>query len=331
MRSVLVTGGCGFLGSAVVKSLLARQVAVRVLALPDEPSDNLGDLQVEIVRGNVLDVEDAKRAVEGVDTLFHLAAIYKAWMPDPTPMYDVAMRGTFNMLEAARRGGVERVIYTASTVALGRPPYGAMGDETIRYDVWDLDFAYSRAKYHSRILAEDFARWGLDVRIVCPGVVLGPGDIGPTPSGRLVVNVVGGGPPIYTAGGAPYVDVRDAAEVHVLAAERGRPGERYLATGHNLTTQELIQAVQRVEGTRKRYYRMPTFLARWMLSAMEKVATWRGEEPLVTRNFLDYSVRPSFFSNKKAVDELGARFRPIEETLRDAIAYFRSRGLLPPA
>jgi dihydroflavonol-4-reductase len=331
MREALVTGGCGFLGGAVVKQLVERGVNVRVLALPGESTANVDGLDVEVMRGNVLDIEDARRSLEGMDTLFHLAAVYKAWMPDPTPMYDVAMRGTFNMLEAARRTGVERVIFTASIVALGRPPIGSIGDENTTYDAWDLDFAYSRSKYHSRVLAQDFVNWGLDVRIVCPGVVLGPGDITPTPSGKLIVDCVRGIPPFYTEGGASYVDVRDAAEVHVLAEERGKPGEIYLATAHNLTMYELIQTVHRVQGVSRRYYRMPVGLMRPLVMAAEKAARRKGEEPPLSRNFFEYSLKPSFFSNDKTVNELGASFRPIEETVRDAIAYFRERGMLPAA
>lgn len=331
MKRALVTGGCGFLGSSIVKALLARGVDVRVLALPNEPSDNLEGLDVEIERGNVLSIEDTKRAVHGVDTVFHAAAIYKAWMPDPTPMYEVNSSGTFNMLEAARRAGAARVIYTASIVALGRPEPGTRGDETTPYEGWDLDFAYSRAKYHSRVLAEDFGRWGLDVRVVCPGVVLGPGDIAPTPSGKIIINTLRGAPPLYTDGGASYVDVRDAAEVHVLAAEKGRAGERYIASAHNLTNGELLHAILAAAGKRRRLYRLPAGVVRRAVAAMEAQAKKKGTEPMLTRNFFEYSLKPSFYDNAKAVRELGATFRPFDETLKDAIAYFLERGALRSA
>ncbi len=329
MKKALVTGGCGFLGSSIVKELLARGVDVRVLALPKEPSDNLAGLDVEIVQGNVLDVADCKRAVEGVDTVFHAAAIYKAWMPNPTAMYEVNLRGTFNMLEAARRASVEKTVYTASMVSLGRPEGEGLGDEQTPYEAWGIDFAYGRSKYHSRELADDFARWGLDVRVVCPGVVLGPGDITPTPSGKLIVNVLGRkAPRVFMEGGANYVDVRDAALVHVLAATLGRAGERYLATAHNLSNEALIQAILRAAGRDDKYRKVPVGVARVLISLGEKLAVKRGEEPLLTRTFFEYSLRPSFYTNQKAVKELGATFRPLTETLTDAIAYFKARGLL---
>ncbi len=331
MKTALVTGGCGFLGSSIVRGLLTRGVKVRVLALPDEPDDNLEGLDVELVRGNILDPEACRRSVDGMDTVFHAAAIYKAWAPDPTAMYTVNMSGTFNMLEASRRAGVGRVVYTASIVSIGRPEPGALGNETTRYDAWDLDFAYSRTKYLSRELAEDFARWGQDVVVVCPGVVLGPRDIAPTPSGKLIINSLKGGPPFYTDGGASYVDVRDAAEVHVLAAERGTSGERYIASAHNLSTRELLETITRVAGRNRKYYAVPVAMARAVVMGMESQARRSGGEPLVTRSFFEYSLKPAFYDNEKARQQLGATFRPIEETIADAIAWFRERGMLRSA
>jgi dihydroflavonol-4-reductase len=333
MESVLVTGGCGFLGSAIAREIAGRGIKLRVLALPGEPTDNIEGLDVELVRGNVLERADCERAVQGVDTVFHAAAIYKAWMPDPTLMYDVNTSGTFNMLEAAGRAGVGKVIYTASIVALGRPPLGELADESTTYEAWEIDFPYSRAKYHSRKLAQDFARWGLDVRVVCPGVVFGPGDIAPTPSGRIIINLVRGkAPPVYMDGGANYVDVRDAAHVHVLVAEKGKAGEIYLASAHNLSNRELLEAVTRAAGLKqRRLAKIPTSLGRAIVNAMERQAKKTGKEPPLSRNFFEYGLKPNYYTNKKAVSELGATFRPLDETIRDAIAYFRKRGKLPPS
>ena len=329
MQHALVTGGCGFLGSALTRELVARGVRVRVLALPNEPTDNISGLDVEVMRGDVLDVDAAQRSVAGTDVVFHAAAIYKDWMLNPEPMYEVNLRGTFNMLEAARRAGVEKVVYTASIVAIGRPKPGEIGDESTRYDAWDIDFPYGRSKYHSRVLAEDFANWGLDVRVVMPGLVVGPGDIGPTPSGKLIISALTRGPRVYVDGGASFVDVRDAAHVHVLAADKGRRGERYLATAHNLSNLDFLLGVNEAAGQRYRYRKVPTPLARTMITAYEAAARRRGTEPPITRNFFEYSLVPSYYSNRKAVEELGATFRPFGETLRDAIAYFKGRGLIP--
>lgn len=325
----LVTGGCGFLGSWVVRELVEGGVRVRVLALPGESRENLAGLDVQMIEGDVTSVATCRRAVEGADTVFHTAAVYQDWAPDPTHMYHVNMRGTFHVLEASRRAGVRTVVYTASMVSLGRPEPGQVGDEQTPFDAWDIDFSYARSKYLSRELAESFAQWGQDVRIVCPGIVLGPGDLRPTPSGKLIINALTtGGPAVHMKGGANYVDVRDAASVHVLAAQRGRPGERYLATAHDLTNQQLVGAIDEAAGRTRRQLQVPVSVARAVTVAMEGRARRTGRPPLLSRDFFEYSLKPSFFSNRKAREELGATFRPLGETLHDAIAYFREHGKL---
>ncbi len=329
MRDVLVTGGAGFLGSWVTRQLLDEGCAVRVLAAPGEPRVNLEGLDVEVVEGDVRDREAVTRAVEGRDTVMHLAAIYRDFAPDPWAMYDVNLKGTFYVLEAARRAGVERVVYTASVVSIGRPEPGRAADEDAPYECWDLDFPYSRSKLFSRELAEYFADWGLDVRVVCPSIVMGPGDVRPTPSGQLIVkSFTPGLPAVHFPGGAAYVDVRDAARVHVLAATRGRPGERYIATAVNLTNEELVDVIARVAGTGKPKVGLPRPVARAVAAGMDTVARRTDTEPLLSREFFEYSQRPSFYRNDKARRELGATFRPIEETIRDAIADFEARGLI---
>ena len=326
MKKALVTGGCGFLGSWITRQLVADGVSVRVLAVPGEDRENIADLSVEVMEGDVTSRADAERAVAGMETVFHAAAIYKDWAPDPTRMYDVNMRGTFNMLEASRRAGVERVVYTASIVSIGRPTSGRTGDESTPYDSWDIDFPYSRSKFFSRELAEYFADWGLDVRVVCPGVVLGPGDVRPTPSGMLIVNSMQGAPAVYFHGGASYVDVRDAAAVHILAAKKGKQGARYLATAHNLSNRELMTTIDRVVGRKRRLMKLPIGVARGIARAMEARALKSGTPPMLSRHFLEYSLKPSYYSNVKATHELGATFRPVEETIGDAVDYFKSRG-----
>ncbi len=329
MQKCLVTGGCGFLGSWIVKQLLESGREARVFAVPGEARDNLAGLDVDIVEGDVRSREDVERAVRGIDTVFHAAAIYQDWAPDPTLMYDVNLRGTFCVLEAARRAGVEKVIYTASIVSIGRPPIGQYADERTPYDTWDLDFPYSRSKFHSRELAEYFAAWDLDVRVVCPGIVFGPGDIRPTPSGQLIVNSLNTpGPALWYDGGASYVDVRDAAAAHLLAAAKGRRGERYLATAHNLTNEEFVKAIFDAGGQSRPLVKLPVGVARTVAIAFAAAAKRTGKPPLLARDFFEYSLRPSYYRNDKARRELGATFRPIDETIRDAIAYFRGRGLI---
>lgn len=329
MSKALVTGGCGFLGRWIATYLVESGVSVRVLAAKGETRDNVAGLDVEIVEGDVRSVDDAIRAVAGVDTVFHAAAIYLDWAPDPSRMYDVNLRGTFNVLEASRRAGVERVIYTASIVSLGRSRSGGLADETTPYECWDLDFPYSRSKLHSRELAEYFAAWDLDVRVVCPGIVLGPNDIRPTPSGAIILgSMKTPGPAVVYDGGASYVDVRDAARVHLLAATKGKKGERYLATAHNLTNAELVAAIDLATGRKRRTVKLPVGVARTLARGMEVQAARTGKPPLLSHDFFEFSLVPSFFDNAKSKRELGAMYRPLDESIRDAVAWFRERKMV---
>lgn len=329
MKKALVTGGCGFLGRWITKLLLDEGVSVRVLAAGGESRDNVAGLGIEVVEGDVRNIGDVTRAVAGVDTVFHAAAIYTDWAPDPSRMYDVNLKGTFHVLEAARRAGVERVVYTASIVSLGRSRSGGLADETTPYECWDLDFPYSRSKLHSRELAEYFAAWDLDVRVVCPGIVLGPNDIRPTPSGAIILgSMKTPGPAVVYDGGASYVDVRDAARVHLLAATKGKKGERYVASAHNLTNAELVAAIDRVTGRRRRAMKIPVGVARTLARGMEAQAARTGKPPLLSRDFFEFSLVPSFYDNAKSKRELGASYRPLDESVRDAVAWFRERGML---
>jgi dihydroflavonol-4-reductase len=327
MQHALVTGAPGFLGAHIVRTLVQRGVTVRGWARPGEPRDNLEGLPIEIIEGDVRDPERALAAVQGIDTVFHAAAIYESWAPDPTLMYDVNLRGTFNVLEAARRVGA-RVVYTASVVALGRPAPGKLADEDTPYEAWEVDFPYSRSKYLSMRLAEDFAAWGLDVRIVCPGYVMGPGDRTPTPSGQLLLALAQGKAPGWTPGGIAYVDVRDAAEGHVRAAERGQAGRRYVVSGHNIDNKALLQVVSRAAGRRGLAIRVPRLVVIAAARVMQRIALAQGKRPDLAVPMLAFGMRECFFDNRRAREELGLRFRPFEDTVADSLAWFREVGML---
>lgn len=327
MQHALVTGAPGFLGAHIVEALVRRGVKVRGWARPGEPRDNLKDLPLELIEGDVRDPERARTAVQGIDTVFHAAAVYESWAPDPTLMYDVNLRGTFNVLEASRQVGA-RVVYTASIVALGRPARGTLGDEDTPYEAWDIDFPYSRSKHHSMRLAEDFAAWGLDVRIVCPGYVMGPGDRTPTPSGQLLIALAQGKAPGYSPGGVAYVDVRDAAEGHVLAAERGQAGRRYVVSGHNIDNKALLKIVAHAAGRRGLAVRLPEVVVKGAARALQRVALARGRRPDLSVPMLEYGMHDCYFDNRRAREELGLRFRAFEDTVADSVAWFRDAGML---
>ena len=301
MTRALVTGGCGFLGSWIVRQLVERGETVRVLAIAGESRENIADLDVEVVEGDVRSRSSVEEVVSGCEVVFHAAAIYDDFAPDPSVMYDVNMRGTFNVMEASRRASVDRVIYTASIVSLGRPQLGGTADESAPYECWDLDFAYSRSKFHSREIAEYFADWGMDVRVVCPGVVLGPGDLRPTPSGQLIVSAFTKGmPALHFDGGASYVDVRDAARVHLLADERGRAGERYIATVANLTNEDLVRVIQSAAGTDKTMIKLPVSVARSVAIGMNRFARRTGNATVVVARVLRVLPAPVVLPKRKS-------------------------------
>ncbi|MEM7157635.1 MAG: NAD-dependent epimerase/dehydratase family protein [Myxococcota bacterium] len=327
MEHALVTGAPGFLGAHIVQILLERGVKVRGWGRAGEPRDNLAGLDVEMIEGDVRDPACAREAMDGVDTVFHAAAVYESWAPDPTVMYDVNMRGTYNVLEASRQAGA-KVVYTASIVALGRAEAGKLGNEDTPYEAWDVDFPYSRSKFHSMRLAQDFADWGLDVRIVCPGYVIGPGDRSPTPSGQLVMAIARGRAPGYTSGGVSYIDVRDCAEGHVLAAEQGQAGRRYCLVGHNIDNKALLQVVSRAAGRRPVGVKLPRKVVLKVAAVMQLMDLARGVRPDLPVKMLSYGMGNCFYDNRRAREELGLRVRPFEDTVADSLAFFRDTGML---
>src|SRR2546430_14858810 len=238
----LVTGASGFIGSAVVRRLLARGQKVRCYVEPGAKLDNLKGLDVEVVTGDVNDRAQIARALDGCDTLFHLAAIYAIWLKDPAQMYVVNVEGTKTVLWAAYKAKLKKVVYTSSIAAVGRKD-GGPADETHQFSSrdWDDGNAYIRSKWFSELDALRFAREGLPLTVVNPAFPFGERDIAPTPTGGFIVGALQKQVPGYVDSGFCAIDVDDCAEGHVLAAEKGRTGERYILGNHNVTMREFYQ------------------------------------------------------------------------------------------
>lgn len=324
--TTLVTGGTGFIGSSVVRRLLARGRQVRCLVEPGAPRDNLAGLDVELVEGNLLDRAAVGRAVAGCTAVHHLAAIYSLWMPDEQVIYQVNVEGTKNVLFAALRAGVARVVHTSSIAAIGAPRDGALLDETARFDGWRDGSAYIRSKYLSELDARRFADEGLPVVIVCPAFPFGERDIGPTPTGRFIIEALHRRVPGYTEGGFCAVDVDDVAECHVLAEERGQVGERYIAGAHNVTYQHFYQAVTRIAGLPPITRRLPSSVLLGAAWAMERWAERTGKPPKITVQAARYAIRKAFFDCTRARTELGMPQTPLEVTIEKSIRWFRDHG-----
>jgi dihydroflavonol-4-reductase len=324
--TTLVTGPTGFIGSAVVRALLARGRAVRCYVEPGVKRSNLEGLDVDIVEGDINDRSAIGRALEGCRTLYHLAAIYKLWLPDNSLMYEVNVEGTKTVLFAAMKAGVDKVVYTSSIAAIGTSAGGGLADETCEFNLWDESNHYVRSKWLSERDALRFAREGLPVVVVNPAFPFGERDVGPTPTGRFIIEALKGRVPGYMEGGFNVVDVDDVAEGHVLAEENGRVGERYILGDHNVTYKEFYDAVTEVGGVPPITRKLPTRLIWGMAWMMEKMGDLRGKEPQLTYKSARYGSRTLWFDTRKAHEELGMPRTPLRTTIEKSIRWFRAHG-----
>jgi dihydroflavonol-4-reductase len=324
MAKVAVTGATGFIGSAVVRKLLAQGREVRALVEPGADARNLDALNVDRMTCDVCDPASVAKGLSGCDTLYHLAAIYKLWTPRPERIYRVNVEGTTTVLLAAAAKKVRRVVHTSSIAAVGLVDGGLANEET-EFNLFPIANPYILSKWMSERVALRFAEGGLPVVVVNPAFPFGPGDVGPTPTGRIVLAHLRGEVPGYGPGGFCAIDVDDCAEGHLLAEEKGRVGERYILGNHNVTFKEFSDLVCKVGGLPKVRLRLPETLAAGIAFGMEVWADRVShEEPPATYRAARYAMRRSFFDNTKAKRELGLPSRPLEETVRRAVEYFRA-------
>ena len=323
----LVTGGTGFVGANVVRALLKRGAEVRALVRPRSDTQNLDSLDVELVAGDLRDRGSVEAALEGCDTLYHVAAMYALWARNPREIYDSNVTGTINILEAAEQAGVQKIVYTSSVATIGLPKDGTPGTEEIPLPPEDMVSDYKRSKYLAEQEVLKYAQRGLPVVIVNPSFPVGAWDVKPTPSGQMIVNFLRGKIPAYVDTGLNVVDVEDVAIGHILAAERGRLGERYILGHANLTLPELFQLLAQVSGMSAPRIRIPYGVAYLSACVSEVVArTITHKPPFVTLAGVKLSRKRMFFDASKAVRELGLPQTPAIEALRKAVQWFRTHG-----
>ena len=324
----LVTGAAGFIGSHVVRELLARGREVRAMIRPGEDVRNLEGLEVERVPGDVTDPASLRRAVEGCARVFHLAAIYAIWLPEPRRMYDVNVTGTHNLLWACQRAGVEKVVHTSSIAALGLHP-DRPSDETTEFNQARQANDYVLSKWLSEELATRFSREsGLPVVVVNPAFPFGARDVGPTPTGKILLDLVKGRFPGYFDAGFNVVDVEDVARGHLLAEEKGQVGRRYLLSGTNLSMREFMQLVARVAGIRVKLRRIPLRLAIWYGDWLDRRAEKVQRPPILSGRTLRYAGQNLYYDNARTRAELGLELTPIEDSIARALTWFRENGHL---
>ncbi|GAA4330794.1 NAD-dependent epimerase/dehydratase family protein [Pigmentiphaga soli] len=329
---VLVTGASGFVGAAVARAVLARGWPLRVLVRPTSPRGNLRGLDADTIEGDMRDPESMRRALRGVRHLFHVAADYRLWAPDPDDIMRANLDGTRAVMEAALQAGVERIVYTSSVATLRVRPAGAGApvDETSPADEAQAIGVYKRSKVAAERLVEHMiAERGLPAVIVNPSTPIGPRDIKPTPTGRIIVEAALGKIPAFVDTGLNLVHVDDVAHGHLLALERGTIGERYILGGDDVTLRDMLGEIAALAGRRPPRVELPRWPLYPLALAAQGVARFTGKEPFVTVDGLKMSRYLMFFSSDKARRELGYAARPHAEGLRDALAWFRGAGYLP--
>ena len=322
----LVTGGTGFVGAHVVRALIARGASVRCLVRQSSRRDNLAGLDVEIVAGDLTEARSLRSAVAGVSTLYHCAADYRLWARDPRELTRANVEGTENLLAAAAEAGVSRVVYTSSVGALGLTADGSPADERTPISRDRVVGHYKRSKYDAERVAEAWARKGLPVVIVNPSTPVGELDIRPTPTGQMIVDFLNGRLPAYVDTGLNLVDVRDVAEGHLLAAERGAAGEKYILGNRNMTLKEILDALARLTGRPAPSLRLPHAVPLAAAAVATFFAGMTGKPPRVALESVRMSRYRMFFDGSKAVRELGVPQTPVEEALARAVAWFREKG-----
>ncbi|CAG9165326.1 hopanoid-associated sugar epimerase [Cupriavidus respiraculi] len=321
---VLVTGASGFLGSAVMREALARGHRVRVLVRPASPRRNLEGQPVQVVEGDMRDAATMARALHGVRYLLHVAADYRLWARDPEEIVRANVGGTETVMRAALDCGVERIVYTSSVATLRVAGATQAVDETAPMQAHEAIGAYKRSKVLAeRAVEAMIARDGLPAVIVNPSTPIGPRDVRPTPTGRVIVEAATGRIPAFVDTGLNLAHVDDVAAGHFLALERGVIGERYILGGDDVPLQTMLADIAALVGRRAPVVRLPRWPLYPLAHAAEAVARWNGREPFLTVDGLAMSRYRMFFRSDKARRELGYRARPYREGLRDALDWFR--------
>lgn len=326
---VLVTGASGFVGSAVARAALARGMRVRVLVRATSPGKNLESLDAEVVVGDMRDERSMRAALRGARYLLHVAADYRLWAPDPSEIERANLEGTEATMRAALAEGIERVVYTSSVATLKVTREGRIADETAPLTAQQAIGVYKRSKVLAeRAVERMIERDRLPAVIVNPSTPIGPRDVRPTPTGRIIVEAALGKIPAFVDTGLNLVHVDDVAEGHLLALERGTIGERYILGGENLPLQQMLTDIAKEMGRKPPSITLPRWPLYPLAFGAECVAKLTKREPLVTVDGLKMSKNKMYFTSAKAEREIGYQARPYLDGLRDALQWFREAGYL---
>jgi dihydroflavonol-4-reductase len=326
---VFLTGATGFIGSHVARALVARGESLRCLCRRTSQRADLEDLPIDWILGDLTDRDSLRRAMTGAEVVYHCAADYRLYARDPREIYRSNVEGTRNVLEVAAELAVNRIVYTSSvgTLALdGHRP----ANENARGQLEQMVGDYKRSKFLAERLVESWIGRGLPVVVVSPSTPIGERDAKPTPTGKIVVDFLNGRLPAYVDTGLNLVDVRDVALGHLLAAERGRPGENYILGAVNLTLRQMLELLSRMTGRHPPRLKLPHWIPLAIAHLEEPFARWLGRDPRVPLNGVRMSKSVMFFDASKAVRELGFPQSPIEPAFERAVNWFSEHDYAPP-
>jgi dihydroflavonol-4-reductase len=325
----LVTGATGFVGAAVARRLLAAGHEVRVLVRPTSVLTNIADLPIEKRIGDLRDCASLQAAMEGIEALFHVAADYRIWTPKPQELLDSNVIGTGNIMDAALAAGVRRIVYCSSVAAIVPKPYGGIADESIMGTENQMVGLYKRSKFLAEAeVTRRVREKDLQAVIVNPSAPMGPRDVKPTPTGRIIVDAAMGKIPVYVDTGLNVVHVNDVAEGHLLAFEKGKIGERYILGGENLTLKELLTIVAELVGRRPPSIQIPHAVTIPIGYIAETWCRVFGGEPIATGDAARMARKKMFYSSDKAKRDLGYAPRPAREAIADSLAWFKQNGYI---
>jgi dihydroflavonol-4-reductase len=322
-----VTGATGFLGSHVARVLVEQGAQLRLLVRPTSDLRNIADLDAERVEGDLRNPASIEKALAGCDALFHVAADYRLWVRDPEQMYRSNVEGTRSLLEAARRQGVRRVVYTSSVATMGFSSNGTLADEDSPVSLADMIGHYKRSKFMAEQAALEAARSGVEVVVVNPTTPIGERDLKPTPTGRIVVDFLKRKFPAYVETGLNLVDATECARGHVQALEKGRRGERYILGGENLALKQILDRLAAITGLPSPKVKLPYVFA-LAAGVVDETVTGRilGREPRATIDAVRMGRKKMFITSAKAERELGWRPLPVDGALRRSVEWFRANG-----
>ena len=325
----LVTGSTGFLGSSVLRELINDGREVKALIRKGTSKKNIAGLDVEIAYGDLRDIESIRSALNGCDILYHVAAYYSLWDRDKQLSYELNVKGTRNILQSAKDKDLNKIVYTSTVGCIGLNEDTTLATENTFFNKNTLSNDYKKSKYHAEQVALEFARGGLPVVIVNPSTPIGPRDIKPTPTGKIILDFMNRKMPAYLDTGLNLIDVKDCARGHILAELKGIPGERYILGNQNMTLLEILTTLEKITGLKAPRIKIPFWVALSAGWACEMVSNHlTGKPPAIPLAGVKMAKYFMYFDSSKAVKKLGLAQNPVENALRQSVDWFKDNNYL---